>query len=284
MMTDEDAPAREREGVEPTHSYAANLAGQCAIVELLEAQDALPPRSLISRVFGVTPLTDETRALYQAAIGEAEVGAALETLGDAWITIHSLPVVAGGADIDHLVVGPTGVYIVTTRNHSRQTVWASQRTLMVGGIRFPDIRNMEYEMGRVERLLKAATGRSIEVSGILAVVSPKSLTVRQKHRDVEVLASDQIAPWLQMRRRVFAPDDVREIAVAAARPATWAPDSTPARDTAVLSERFAALRTEVARAWRLQLTWALMASAIAAGGFLAVTYVILLTSLGMLPG
>jgi hypothetical protein len=283
MMTDEDAPAREREAAVPPHSYADNLAGQCAIVELLDAQDALAPRTLVSRVFGVTPLTDETRPLYQSAIGETEVGQALETLGDSWISIHSLPVAAGGADIDHLVIGPTGVYIVTTRNHSRQTVWASQRTLMVGGIRYPDIRNMEYEMGRVERLLSAATGRGIEVSGILAVVSPKSLTVRQKHRDVEVLASDQIVPWLQMRRRVLAPDDVREIAAAAALPETWAPDSTAPRDTAVLAARFDALRTEVSRAWRLQLTWAVLASVIAAGGFLAVTYVILLTSLGMLP-
>lgn len=274
MMTDGDAP---------THSYADNLAGQCSIVELLEAQDALPRRTFVSRFFGVTPLTDDTRALYQSAVGEAEVGVALASLGDSWVTIHSLPVAAGGADIDHLVVGPTGVYIVTTRNHSRQNVWASQRTLMVGGIRFPDIRNMEYEMGRVERLLSAATGHAVEVSGILAVVSPKSLTVRQKHRDVEVLSSDAIAPWLRQRRRVLAPDDVREIAEAAASPATWAPDSTPQRDTVSLAARFAALRAEVSRAWRLQLTWAVVAAVIAVGGFLAVTYVILLTSLGMLP-
>ena len=282
-MTDEDAPAREREAPGSTHSYADNLAGQRSIVELLDAQDALPTRTLMSRVFGITPLTDTTRALYQAATGEAEVGEALATLGDSWIAIHSLPVAAGGADIDHLVVGPSGVYIVTTRNHSRQNVWASQRTLMVGGIRYPDIRNMEYEMGRVERLLSAATGRAVEVSGILAVVSPKSLTVRQKHRDVEVLASAEIAPWLQMRRRVLAPDDVREIAAAAALPATWAPDSTPLLDTIELAARFQTLRAEVSRAWRLQLTWALVASIMAAGGFLAVTYLILLTSLGMLP-
>ena len=283
MMTDEDAPARKREAHEPAQSYADNFAGQCAIALFLEAQDALPARTATARVFGVTPLDAETRALYQTALGQVEVGAVLDALGEGWMALHALPATINGDGIDHLVVGPTGVYIVTTLNHARQTVWASQRTLTIGGIRFPHIRNMEFEMGRVERVLSTATGHAVEVSGILAVVAPKSLTVRQRHRDVEVLAADEITSWLSGRRRVLSPDDVREIAAAAADPANWTPDTSTRRDGAALAARFESRRLEVTRAWRRQLTWAIVASLIAVGGFLAVTYVILLTSLGMLP-
>jgi hypothetical protein len=283
-MTDEDAPALDRQASPSSTSFADNLPGQTSIVELLDAQSSLAPRAIAARMFGVTPLSVETRALYQAAVGEIRVGEALEAMGEGWEVIHALPVDSENSDIDHLAIGPSGVYIIATRNHSRQVVWASQRTLMVGGIRFPDIRNMEYEMGRVERLLSTAIGRAVEVSGILAVVDPKSLTVRQKHRDVEVLAADQLESFLTMRRRVLSPEDVRELAAAASKPETWHPDVSTAVDTADLAARFAALRLEVARAWRLQLTWAGVISIIAAGGFLAVTYVILLTSLGMLAG
>ena len=283
MMTDEDAPARERGTHEPAHSYALNIAGQCAIALFLDAQDALPARTATARVFGVTPLSAETRALYQTALGQVEAGAVLDHLGTGWVALHALPATVNGEGIDHLVIGPTGVYIVTTLNHARQAVWASQRTLTIGGIRFPHIRNMEFEMGRVERVLSTATGRAVEVSGVLAVVAPKSLTVRQKHRDVEVLPAAEIASWLGGRRRVLSPEDISDIASAAAEPKNWAPDTSTARDGVALHARFQQVRLEVTSAWRRQLTWAIGASFIAAGGFLAVTYVILLTSLGMLP-
>lgn len=287
MMADEDLapPAIDQgdlvspEGVQA--SLGDNLPGQTAMAELLRQHDGKPPRSLLGRIFGSSPLTDDTRVLYNVALGEIEVADALGALASGWVVLHSLPVSSGGSDIDHLVIGPGGVFIIATLNHSKQTVWASQRTLMVGGIRYPDIRNMEYEMGRVERLLSTAANRAVEVSAVLAVVAPKSLTVRQKHRDVEVLAASTLADWLTMRRRVLSPDDVLEIAEAAERSTTWHQGDGPVIDTSDLRARFETLRLDVTRAWRLQLIWAGVISVVAASTFLGVSYVILLSALGL---
>jgi len=257
-----------------------NLPGQSAIIELLRLQSAVPPRSSIARLFGLSPLSAESRVWYEAAVSEIEVGDALARLGDDWVVLHALPVGAGTIDIDHVVIGPGGVFIINTKNHPGQTVWASQRAFLVSGIRHPYIRNMEYEMGRVERLLSSAAGVSVEVSGILAIVAAKSITVREKHRDVTVLSTASLVQWLLERAVVLGPAEIAAIGDSAELAATWQHDGEPVGDRDALRERFGQLRAHVRTAWRLQVAWTSAATIVGAGGFVLVTYSILLNALG----
>jgi len=277
-MTDGEVSARDG-AVSASVPPALNIAGQSTIRDLLALQSVAPERSFIGRLFGVNPLGVGSRSTYRAAIGEIEVGAALDALGDGWTVLHSVPVGEGGAYIDHLVIGPGGVYIVNTTVHSGGQVWASQRTFMVGDIRYPFIRNMEYEMGRVERLLSTAADRPVEVSGILAVVDPKALVVREAHRDVAVLQASGVSRWIRGRARVMLPDDVEVIAEAALVASTWHEPAPVADDPVSLRARFETLHTQVTRAWNVQKIWATVATALAAGGFILVTYTILINAL-----
>jgi len=259
-----------------------NLPGQSAIIELLRVQSAVPPRSGLARLFGLSPLSADSRPWYEAAVSEIEVGDALARLDEEWVVLHALPVGTGTTDIDHVVIGPGGVFIINTKNHPGQTVWASQRAFMVSGIRHPYIRNMEYEMGRVERLLSSAAGISVEVSGILAIVAAKSITVREKHRDVTVLSTASLVQWLLDRAVVLSAVEVAAIGDSAEIAATWHHDVEPVGDRDALRERFAELRAQVRAAWRLQVFWASVTTIVGAGGFVVVTYSILLNALGSL--
>ncbi len=279
MMTDGDVSARAADDSIDRASLDSNLAGQTAIVALLEAQALVPPRSPAARLFGMTPLSSETHAMYRGVVGEIEVGEALDHIGPEWVVLHALPVEAGAADIDHLVIGPAGVFVVATKNHSGLNVWASQRTFIAGGVRHPHIRNMEYEMGRAERMLTAAAGHGVEVSGILAVVAAKSLVVREKHRDVAVLQSSNLVPWLLKHRRVIDAVEVTRVGQAAALASTWYEagnePAQPQRDR----ESFELLRARVRAAWHTQLAWAIGLSIVAVGAFGWITSSILLTAL-----
>jgi len=279
MMTDGDVSATDR-AAETTGSFESR-AGHVAIGELLRQQALVPPRSRIARLFGASPLNAVTQPLYRGVTGEIEVGEALDRLGPDWHVLHALPVDEHHADIDHLVIGPSGVFVVSTRNHSGFDVWASQRTFIVGGVRYPHIRDMEYEMGRAERLLTAAAGRAVEVSGILAVVAPKSLVVREKQRDVAVLPSSALVGWLLRHKRTLTPADVEQVGAAASLASTWYVDGTvlPVEPNGQ-RERFEALRSEVRAAWRTQLAWTLAASIATVGGFTALTYSILMSAIG----
>ena len=279
MMTDGDVSARDRAD-DTDESLGANRAGQVAIAELLKAQSAVPPRSLIARIFGISPLSHDTHLLYRGVVGEIEVGEALDRLGAEWSVLHALPVDSGLVDIDHLVIGPAGVFVVATKNHSGNNVWASQRTLMVAGVRQPHIRNMEYEMGRAERTLTAAAGTAVEVSGILAMVAAKSLVVREKHRDVAVLSAGNIVGWLQKHKRVLGAEMVSRITTAASLASTWDQSVADKDCPDSMRSQFEELRSAVRRAWLVQMAWAVAVSAVGIGAFAVITYSILLSAIG----
>jgi hypothetical protein len=263
-------------------SHDGNLPGQSAIIELLRLHDGAPRRSAVARLFGVAPLCAERKIWYDAALSEIEVGDALARLGPAWTVLHALPVGAGTSDIDHVAIGPGGVFIVNTKNHTGQTVWASQRAFLVSGIRHPHIRNMEYEMGRAERLIGSAAGMPVEVVGVLAIVAAKSITVREKHRDVTVLATGELVDWLVARPHVLAAAEVEAISTAAIRGTTWHYDAERVDDRADLYARFDEVHDEVRKAARRQIVWAAAMTIVGAGGFVLVTYSILLGAIAAL--
>ena len=273
-MTDgDDAPASPR-------TLTENLAGQAAVVAMLEAQADQPERSPLARVFGVSPLGGEARSWYTTALSEIAIGQQLARLPAEWSVLHALPVGVGSSDLGHIAIGPGGVFIVNTKNHPGQVVWVSQRAFLVSGIRYPYIRNMEYEMGRTERLLSVASGTPVEVTGVLAVVEAKSLTVRDRHRDVSVLLGDQLVEWLCAQPRVLSEEDVAAVVAAASLESTWHVGASRIDDRGALRERFDAVRADVRRAWRRQLFWASLATIAGAGGFLVVTFSILFSAFG----
>ena len=134
-------------------------------------------------------------------------------------------------------------------------------------------------MVRAERILTSATGRTVEVEGILADVAPKSLVVRDAHRDVTVLAASTIVPWLHRHARVLSPEQVAQIGAAAALASTWYQGDEVAGGPHGVRARFEALRSEVRKAWQRQLAWAVGISILGVGSFVVITYSILASAL-----
>ena len=104
------------------------------------------------------------------------VGRLLDKLPDGWAVLHAVPVGKGDTDIDHVVIGPGGVFTINTKNHSGQKVWVAGRTFMVNGQKQPHLRNAGHEAQRASRLLSAAAGFRVDVVPVIAVVDPASLT------------------------------------------------------------------------------------------------------------
>jgi hypothetical protein len=202
---------------EPEHDLAANKPGQAAREQALAAKQAAPVKTALARVLGVH--TDE-RAWRVGADGEVEVARRLQKLGAGWHTIHAVPVGDKGSDIDHVVIGPPGVFTLNTKNHSGNKVWVAERTFMVNGQNQPYLRNSRFEAERASKLLSKACGFGITVEPIIVVMAAE-LTIKAMPPDVHVVGRKRIAKWLASRPPVLAPEGVEIIFEQARRDSTW---------------------------------------------------------------
>ncbi|HEX8092263.1 nuclease-related domain-containing protein, partial [Jatrophihabitans sp.] len=129
--------------------------GAAARDRALAKRGEAPVKSLFARVLGVHT---EERAWRIGADGEELVAAQLQRLGPAWKTLHAVPVGDHGSDIDHVIVGPGGVYTINTKNHPDASVWAGGNTVMVNGAKTMYVRNSRFEARRAADLLTARAG------------------------------------------------------------------------------------------------------------------------------
>lgn len=236
---------------------------------LLALQQGVPPRSRLARALGVSPLDEERAAWYRGALGEVAVGRLLEKLPEGWSVLHAVPVGKGDSDIDHVVMGPGGVFTINTKNHSGQKVWVAGRTFMVNGQRQPHLRNAGHEAQRASRLLSAAAGFRVDVVPVIAVVDPASLTIRERPEQVVVLTSSQLVRWLKKRPASLPPEQVRALLGVSIDPAAWHVSPTPGEEPTAVRRSFSALDLQVRHARRTRRTWA--CGLLGTGGLVAVT-------------
>jgi hypothetical protein len=181
----------------------------------------------LARLLGVH--TDE-RAWRLGAEGEVLVAARLEKLTkrDArWHCLHSLPIGDNGADIDHLVIGPGGVFALNAKHHRNARIWVGGDVLMVNGTRQPYIRNSRHEASRASRLLTAACGFPVSVTPVVVPVGAQAITVKKSPADVHVVNRRRLRRWLGRRPQLLDEATADAIFDRARRPATWRSGGRP---------------------------------------------------------
>lgn len=194
-------------------------AGKAAQQQAIEKRQQAPVKTFVARVLGVH--TDE-RAWRVGAAGERRVGARLDKLPEPWRVLHAIPVGTRGADIDHLVIGPGGVFTVNTKHHPQANVWVGGNTFLVNGHRQPYVRNAQHEARRAARLLSAASGVNVEVTGVIAVVGAhKGFTIKAQPEDVQVVAPSGFARSLPRLPAVLGEHQIETIYRTARRSDTW---------------------------------------------------------------
>lgn len=257
-------------------SLAERLPATSVIAELHRLHSGRESPGLFSRLFGRSPLGADARSWYRGALGEIEVGQILDEL-PGWTVLHAVPVGTAGSDIDHVLIGPAGVFTVNTKNHSGQKIWVAGSRFLVNGQKQDHVRNSLHEARRAGKLLGARVGYPVEVTPLVVVVRPASLTVRSSTAaSVTVLDSRRLARWLGRRKPVLPAEQVTGIAAAASQLQTWSALAAPLPDHAGEREWFRLLRRRVTAARHRAQLWMLAALA---GMFAAAA-----TLLGQLPG
>ncbi len=246
--------------------------------EFVRRQSAAGDRGAAARVFGRSPLNPDVRSLYRGAMGEMEVVGEFGMLGDDWTVLHAVPLSSSMSEVDHLAIGPGGIYAITTRNLSGQRVHVLGGTLRVDGSPTDHIRIARDEAERTAASLGKALGEVVEVRPVIVIIDPASTSRRPS--SVAVLESGEVSSWLLSQPMVHSDSAVARIAAAAGSRATW-------RDCPLVGEQaespesdFALLRSQIDAA-RLRARGWIVLALIAALGTLGVAGVALLDVLSL---
>jgi hypothetical protein len=199
-------------------SLVGRKAGGSAADKARELRDAAPARTWMARLRGVH--TDE-RAWRRGATGERVTAWWLGRLPAGWHLFNDISVGDRGANIDHVLVGPAGVFTVNAKNLTGK-IWVGSRSILHNGHKTSFLPKAVAEAKRASKLLSAALDRPIDVYPIIAILAD-DWRIKERPTDVWVAAPRGVKDWLRSRPAVLSPAEVTAISAAVNKPATWQP-------------------------------------------------------------
>lgn len=175
---------------------------------------------MLARIAG-QPTPD--RSWRVGATGERAVARKLDALTQrGWHVLHSID--TGAGDIDHLAIGPHGVYVINTKHHGAGRIVVTDKAITVNGYRQTYAADVSREAALARAALSAAWGHPVHVTPLIVVHGHSTLTGWQRHHPggVRVLPSSAITAWLRSPGpAIHNHADIEALFAAARRPSTW---------------------------------------------------------------
>ncbi|MGW0595509.1 nuclease-related domain-containing protein [Streptomyces sp. NPDC002776] len=169
-------PAQRRLPALPELTVADDLAQNRPGAVVLEAMAARGPSTVQRTWAKLLKRSSEWDSWYVGLEGERRVGRELQRLAAyGWRVLHGVPKSNGG-DIDHLLIGPGGVFTINTKCHQGASVWVGDEMAKVNGGRpVPYAAASKAEAAYVQRVLERHTGAVVPVEPVLVFVGVATL-------------------------------------------------------------------------------------------------------------
>ncbi|MCX7926024.1 MAG: NERD domain-containing protein [Fimbriimonadales bacterium] len=155
----------------------------------------------------------------QGAQGEEWVGAALDTLqAKGWYVFHDLPMPAVG-NVDHLVIGPPGVFVVETKSHRGRITAQGNQLLRNGKLLEKDfLRQVKAQSMAVNQLFQHRLRQNYYVQPVVCFSRAFVQVPGGRVEHVWVLPLPWLLPALEKHPSRLSPAQVQMLAsVIAAR-------------------------------------------------------------------
>ncbi|TQS13349.1 NERD domain-containing protein [Microbispora hainanensis] len=157
----------------------------------------------------------------RASAAERQTEAQLKKLErNGYKTLHARAIPGSEAQIDHLVVGPTGVYAVDSEKWDKRLPVRvqSHRKLFHGPFnQKPRLDEARWEAAQASDLISKALGREITVVPSLAIYGPPIPWRILNIREVDVFSGGLVRKWITKRERSLTTAEIDAIYRAAER-------------------------------------------------------------------
>ena len=142
---------------------------------------------------------------------------------EGWQTVHDVPLGRQGSLVEHLLIGPGGLFTLTERRHRGQVLRARGRAMHVDGRPVAYLRDARLEAARVADRLAAAGCAQIHVRAVLVLQGELDIEVATGPDDPLVLARHEVPAVFRRLRPVLDERTVLALAKVARRRGTWSP-------------------------------------------------------------
>lgn len=142
----------------------------------------------------------ETDSWIKGVEGEQETARYLGLLGPEWKVIHAIPVGTSGKDLDHLVIGPTGVFVINSKNHPSANALVSGGKIIIGRQPWSEPASAFKDANHVADILSSAVGFPVPTTGVVSLVGVKRITIGDEYPVATVLHSRGLAKMIRQAR------------------------------------------------------------------------------------
>lgn len=160
--------------------------------------------------------------------GEERVGSDLDAHADKSGSkiLHDVPVGKRGSDIPHVLIGPFGVYTISTKTHPGAKLWGQVNAVKINyGNKSNYVNNSRREAERASKLLTQRLGWTPTVLGVIVILTGSEVTelkIGRQPRDwVHVIGLSEMISWISGQPAVLTDAQVSEIYEVARRNTTW---------------------------------------------------------------
>ncbi|MFD5121684.1 nuclease-related domain-containing protein [Streptomyces sp. NPDC058385] len=205
----------------PQLTVADDLAQNRPGAVLIEAIAARGPSKAQRMWAKATRRSSEWDSWYAGLEGERRVGRELQCLSAyGWRTLHGVPKSNGG-DIDHLLIGPGGVFAINTKHHAGAAVWVGDEMAKVnGGSPAPYAAASKAEAGYVQRILERYCGFDVPVEPALVFVGVASLRRAATQYAVRIYQEREVSALGPLSGQLAA-DQVEQVFAVARHRRVW---------------------------------------------------------------
>jgi len=158
------------------------------------------------------------------AAGEQAIAATLTGLPATWFSLHSIPLGdpdSPSGDLDHLVIGPGGVYVINSKHHPGQVVFVKGDMVLVARHAQPYIAAARRDAMTTAVRLSAAIGTPVTVTPVIAFVGADEVVIKFPPRDAILTTRGQVLDALTRRRTSMDAATIAAIVEAAQQSSTW---------------------------------------------------------------
>jgi hypothetical protein len=176
-----------------------------------------PTSPFVARRFGIS--TD--RFSFRSGKGSAEaVARSLQTLPEGWQVLHGVPTGCEHRVVDHVVIGPSGVFTLNIADHRGSDVHIEAPWIEADGARHASLHASGTEAERAARTLTRACGFAVPVQPVIVVIAD-TIIMTGDVGEVSVLSPKQVVSWLTDQPDTLDPTAVCAIYGQARRASVW---------------------------------------------------------------